>query len=173
MKLEEQLKAQIPQNALASAGMLCVYCELGPCSINPFDDEPHAGACGIDAENMYVNVGMKVVKGLTDYKVVSGLTVSLDKMLQHHTAGITVTDFVTAAGSILKASQEKVHQWQSDQRAPREIEHGVGVLQKDAVNMVITAYSPEMVKQARSQKMRKLARDNNAHGINFLGKVFQ
>jgi hydroxylamine reductase (hybrid-cluster protein) len=172
MKLEERLKAQMPQNALASAGMLCIYCELGPCCINPFDDEPHAGACGIDAENMnYVNLGMKVMKGLTDYKVVSGLTVSLDNMLQHHTAGITVTDLVTAAGSILKASQEKVDQWQSDQRAPREIEHGVGVLQKDAVNIVITAYSTEMVKQARSQKMRKLARDNNAAGINLVGAL--
>ena len=172
MKLEERLKAQMPQNALASAGMVCAYCELGPCSINPFDDEPRAGACGIDAENMnYVNLGLKVMKGLTDYNTVHGLSLSLDKMLQHHTAGITVADLVTAAGGILKASQEKVHQWQSDQRAPREIEFGMGVLQKDAVNIVITKYSPEMVKQARSQKLRKLARDNNAQGINLVGAL--
>lgn len=172
MKLEERLKAQMPQNALASAGMMCVYCELGPCSINPFDDEPQVGACGIDAANMnYLNLGLKVIKGLSDYNVVNELTLSLDRMLGHHAVGITVKDLVKASSSVLKASEEKVNQWQSDQRKPREIEHGVGVLQKDAVNLVITYYSPELVKQARSQKMRNLARDNNAKGINLVGAV--
>ncbi len=173
MKWEDRLKAQMPQNRLASVGMMCTYCDLGPCVINPFDQEPQVGACGIDAENMnYVNLGMKVIKGLNSYKIVENLPMSLDNMLGHsHAAGITAQDLIQASKSILKSSEEQVAQWHSEQRKPHEIEHGVGVLEKDAVNVVVTAYEPEMIKVSRSQKMRKLARDNDARRINLVGAL--
>jgi hydroxylamine reductase (hybrid-cluster protein) len=173
MKLEERLKAQMPQNELASAGMLCTYCDLGPCAINPFDDEPQVGACGIDAENMnYLNLGLKVIKGLHDYGIAGDVPLDLGKMLGYsHAAGVTIEDLVKASNPLLQASEQKVAEWQSEQRKPREIEHGIGVLEKDAVNIVITLNSPEMMKTARSQKMRNLARDKDATGINLVGAL--
>lgn len=173
MKWEERLKAQMPQNKLASAGMMCAYCDLGPCVINPFDEEPQGGACGIDAENMnYVNLGMNVVKGLSDYNVTNGLSLSLDRMLgPDHTAGVTMKDILDASSTILDVSKEVVSSWDSEQRKPRDIEQGIGVLQKDSVNIVLTVYEPEMIKISRSQKMRSLARENNARGINLVGAL--
>jgi len=173
MKWEERLRAQMPQNKLASAGMMCTYCDLGPCVINPFDEEPQVGACGIDAENMnYVNLGMNVVKGLSDYNVTNGLSLSLDRMLgPDHTAGVTMKDILDASSTILDVSKEVVSSWDSEQRKPRDIEQGIGVLQKDSVNIVLTVYEPEMIKISRSQKMRSLARENNARGINLVGAL--
>ena len=173
MKWEERLRAQMPQNKLASAGMMCTYCDLGPCVINPFDEEPQVGACGIDAENMnYVNLGMNVVKGLSDYNVTNGLSLSLDRMLgPDHTAGVTMKDILDASSSILDVSKEVVSSWDSEQRKPREVEQGIGVLQKDSVNIVLAVYEPEMIKISRSQKMRSLARENNARGINLVGAL--
>jgi hydroxylamine reductase (hybrid-cluster protein) len=172
MKTMDRLQAQMPQNELASAGMMCTYCDLGPCIINPFDEEPHEGACGIDAENMnLVNLGLHVLKGLTDYGVGISLPVSLDRMIHTHEAGVTIQELVKASGSILEPSQTLVNQWHSDQKKPRDIEYGMGVLQKDAVNIVTTAYSPDMIKQARSQKMRDLAREHAAKGINLVGAL--
>ncbi|MBU6996783.1 MAG: hypothetical protein HXS41_14945 [Theionarchaea archaeon] len=172
MKIMDRLQAQMPQNELASAGMMCTYCDLGPCIINPFDEEPHAGACGIDAESMnMVNLGLHVLKGLTDYGVGTSLPLSLDRMIYTHGAGITVEDLVKASASILEPSQTLVNQWHSDQKKPRDIEVGMGVLQKDAVNLVTTVYAPDMIKQARSQKMRDLARERTARGINLVGAL--
>ncbi|KYK27999.1 MAG: hypothetical protein AYK19_05970 [Theionarchaea archaeon DG-70-1] len=173
MKWEERLRAQMPQNKLASAGMMCTYCDLGPCVINPFDEEPQVGACGIDAENMnYVNLGMNVVKGLSDYNVTNGLSLSLDRMLgPDHTAGVTMKDILDASSTILDVSKEVVSSWDSEQRKPRDIEQGIGVLQKDSVNIVLTVYEPEMIRISRSQKMRSLARENNARGINLVGAL--
>lgn len=173
MKLEERLKAQMPQNELASAGMLCTYCDLGPCAINPFDTEPQVGACGIDAENMnYLNLGLKVIKGLNDYNIAGDVPISLDRMLGYsHKTGVTIEDLLKASNPLLKASEQKVAEWQSEQRTPQEIEHGIGVLEKDAVNIVITVNSPEMMKTARSQKMRNLARKQDATGINIVGAL--
>jgi hydroxylamine reductase (hybrid-cluster protein) len=173
MKWEERLEAQMPQNKLASAGMLCTYCDLGPCTVNPFDEEPHVGACGIDAENMnYVDLGMKVIKGLNDYQVPHELHLSLDEMQAHtHTAGITVQNLLEASNQILKASEELLSEWGSGQRKPREIEHGIGVLERDSVNIVLGVYKPDMIKQSRSQKMRTLAREQGAHGINLVGAL--
>jgi hypothetical protein len=172
MKLSERLEAQMPQNKLASAGMLCTYCDLGPCIINPFDDEPQVGACGIDAENMnYVNLGLKVIKGLSDYHVENNLSLSLDRILTTHTVQIRVADLLRASTPVLKASEELLNTWKSDQRKPRETECGIGVLKRDSANLVLTVYSPEMIKRARSQKMRTLAREKNAREINLVGAL--
>ncbi|MBU7014281.1 MAG: hypothetical protein HXS52_10100 [Theionarchaea archaeon] len=172
MKTMDRLQAQKPQNELASAGMMCTYCDLGPCIVNPFDEEPHVGACGIDAEGMnVVNLGLHVLKGLTDYGVGISVPLSLDRMIHTHEAGVTIQDLVKASGSILEPSQTLVGQWQSDQKKPRNVESGLGVLQKDAVNIVTTVYSPDIIKQARSQKMRDLARGRTARGINLVGAL--
>jgi hydroxylamine reductase (hybrid-cluster protein) len=173
MKWEERLRAQMPQNKLASAGMMCTYCDLGPCVINPFDDEPQVGACGIDAENMnMVNLALSVVKGLQDYGVPGNIYLSLDAMKgPAHTTGITVPSLLEASRPLLKASEERVSTWHFDERKPREIDYGVGVLQQDAVNIVLTTYEPEMIKTSKSQKMRKLAKDNGAQKINLVGAL--
>ncbi len=173
MKVEERLKAQMPQNELASVGMMCTYCDLGPCVINPFDEQPQVGACGIDAEAMnYVNLGVKVIKGLNDYQVPSRLSISLDRMLGHtHSAEIGARELLAASKDVLKASQELASAWHRDGRTPHEIEHGIGVLEKDSVNLVLTVYSPEMIKTARSQKYRTMARENDARGINVVGAL--
>ncbi|MBU7042371.1 MAG: hypothetical protein HXS47_02175 [Theionarchaea archaeon] len=175
MKWEERLQAQMPQNKLASAGMMCTYCDLGPCVINPFDEEPRVGACGIDAENMnMVNLALKVMKGLSDYTIELPETISLSletMMGPHHTTGITIQSLLEASRPILKASEERVSAWHIDEQKPRDIEQGVGVLQRDAVNIVLTTYEPEMIKTSRSQKMRKLAQDNGAQKINLVGAL--
>ncbi len=173
MKWEERLEAQMPQNKLAQAGMMCVYCDLGPCVINPFDEQPQVGACGIDAAGMnYVNLGMTVVKGLSDYQATDSLSLSLDRMVgPHHTAGISVQNILGASSKILGGSKNLVESWGSEQRKLREIEHGIGVLERDSVNIVETVYEPELVKQSRSQAMRNLARENNALGINLVGAL--
>ena len=115
---------------------------------------------------------MKVIKGLNSYGIAESLPLSLDKMMGHsHTAGITVKDLVQVSKSILKASEEQVAQWHSEQRTPHEIEHGLGVLEKDSVNLVLTVYDPEMIKVGRSQKMRNLARDAEARRINLVGAL--
>ena len=173
MKWEDRLRAQMPQNALASAGMMCMYCDLGPCTVNPFDEEPRVGACGITAEDMnYVNMGMGVVKGLTDYNVTDGFSLSLDRMVgPDHTVGFTLGDLLEASERILDISQELVQTWNSPQRKPREIEHGIGVLQRDYVNIVLTEYNPEMIKQSRSQPVRDSARETGAQGVNLVGAL--
>ena len=173
MKWEERLRAQMPQNALASAGMMCLYCDLGPCTVNPFDEEPREGACGITAEGMnYVNLGMAVMKGLQDYDIMKRLPLSMDRMLgPGHLPGITQTDLLDAGKEMLDISLNRVLKWGTEQRKPREIEHGIGVLRRDYVNIVLTDYSPEMIKQSRSQKVRDMAREKNGQGINLVGAL--
>ncbi|MBU7031590.1 MAG: hypothetical protein HXS53_03590 [Theionarchaea archaeon] len=173
MKCEERLRAQMPQNKLASAGMMCTYCDLGPCVINPFDDEPRVGACGIDAQNMnMVNLTQNVVKGLHDYSLAGNISLSLDTMNgPSHTTGITIPSLLEASRPLLKASEERVSMWHVDERNPREIDCGVGVFNQDSVNIVLTTYEPEMIKISKSQKMRKLAKDNGAQKINLVGAL--
>jgi hydroxylamine reductase (hybrid-cluster protein) len=175
MKWEKRLEAQMPQNKLASAGMMCTYCDLGPCAVNPFDEEPSSGACGIDAANMnYVNLGLHIVKGLADYNAADDLSpsLSLDTMVgPTHTAGIGVEDLLQASSKILTPSEEIVSGWHSARKTPREIEHGIGVLERDSVNLVLAAYEPDLIKVSRSQKYRNLARDNGAQGINLVGAL--
>ena len=173
MKWEERLRAQMPQNKLASAGMMCTYCDLGPCVVNPFDDEPQVGACGIDAQNMnMVNLTQNVVKGLQDYSLAGNISLSLDTMKgPHHTTGITIPSLLEASRPLLKASEERISMWHVDERKPREIDCGVGVLNQDSVNIVLTTYEPEMIKISKSQKMRKLAKDNGAQKINLVGAL--
>ena len=48
----ERLKAQEPQCGFGQLGLCCRHCNMGPCNINPFGDEPKLGVCGVDADTI-------------------------------------------------------------------------------------------------------------------------
>jgi len=48
----ERLKTQEPQCGFGQLGLCCRHCNMGPCNINPFGDEPKLGVCGVDADTI-------------------------------------------------------------------------------------------------------------------------
>ena len=44
--------AQEPRCGFGELGICCRICEMGPCRVNPFGDEPQRGVCGADAETI-------------------------------------------------------------------------------------------------------------------------
>ncbi len=48
----DRLKTQEPQCGFGQLGLCCRHCNMGPCNINPFGDEPKLGVCGVDADTI-------------------------------------------------------------------------------------------------------------------------
>ncbi len=48
----ERLESQQPQCGFGRLGICCTNCNMGPCRIDPFGDEPQAGVCGATADTI-------------------------------------------------------------------------------------------------------------------------
>ena len=48
----ERLEAQQPQCGYGQLGLCCTNCNMGPCRIDPFGEEPQKGVCGATADTI-------------------------------------------------------------------------------------------------------------------------
>lgn len=48
----DRLEKQQPQCGFGELGLCCRHCNMGPCRINPFGEEPQLGVCGATADTM-------------------------------------------------------------------------------------------------------------------------
>ncbi|RKX57278.1 MAG: carbon-monoxide dehydrogenase catalytic subunit [Thermodesulfobacteriota bacterium] len=48
----DRLELQQPQCGYGELGLCCINCNLGPCRINPFGEEPQKGVCGANADTI-------------------------------------------------------------------------------------------------------------------------
>ncbi|RKX58756.1 MAG: carbon monoxide dehydrogenase, partial [Thermodesulfobacteriota bacterium] len=48
----DRLELQQPQCGYGELGLCCTNCNLGPCRINPFGEEPQKGVCGATADTI-------------------------------------------------------------------------------------------------------------------------
>ena len=60
----DRLKKQEPQCGFGLLGICCRICNMGPCRINPFGDEPKKGVCGATADVIVArNLGRMIAAG--------------------------------------------------------------------------------------------------------------
>jgi len=59
----ERLKKQQPQCGFGILGICCRNCAMGPCRINPFDEDPQYGVCGADADTIAARNFIRMVAG--------------------------------------------------------------------------------------------------------------
>lgn len=48
----DRLEKQQPQCGFGETGLCCRHCNMGPCRISPFGEEPQLGVCGANADTM-------------------------------------------------------------------------------------------------------------------------
>lgn len=60
----DRLKKMMPQCGFGVLGICCSLCNMGPCSIDPFNEEKSTGVCGADADLIVArNLARKVAAG--------------------------------------------------------------------------------------------------------------
>jgi carbon-monoxide dehydrogenase catalytic subunit len=60
----DRLELQQPQCGFGQLGVCCTVCDMGPCRIDPFGEEPQVGVCGANADTIAArNLGRKVAVG--------------------------------------------------------------------------------------------------------------
>ncbi len=60
----DRLKKMMPQCGFGMLGICCTTCNMGPCSIDPFDKEKAVGVCGADADLIAArNLARKIAAG--------------------------------------------------------------------------------------------------------------
>ena len=59
----ERLEKQQPQCGYGRLGICCKNCNMGPCVVNPFGDEPRLGVCGADANTIAARNFLRMCAG--------------------------------------------------------------------------------------------------------------
>ena len=60
----DRLKKMMPQCGFGSLGICCTFCNMGPCSIDPFSEEKKTGVCGASIDLIAArNLARKVAAG--------------------------------------------------------------------------------------------------------------
>ena len=57
----DRLEKQMPQCGFGKLGICCKVCNMGPCVVNPFGDEPKLGVCGADADTIAARNFLRMV----------------------------------------------------------------------------------------------------------------
>jgi len=59
----DRLEKQQPQCGYGKLGICCKNCNMGPCVVNPFGEEPKAGVCGADANTIAARNFLRLIAG--------------------------------------------------------------------------------------------------------------
>jgi len=59
----DRLEKQQPQCGYGKLGICCKNCNMGPCVVNPFGEEPKTGVCGADANTIAARNFLRMIAG--------------------------------------------------------------------------------------------------------------